>query len=44
MINFEKVSLIRPYKGYYGRMVLEAIEKNKHKHNINRAAVTLSMS
>ena len=32
MINFEDVSATRLCNRYYGIMVLEAIEINKHKH------------
>ena len=42
MVNFEDGSVIRLCNRYYNRSVLEAIEINKHKGNINREMATLS--
>ena len=42
MVNFEDASVIRSCNRYYDRLILEAIEINKHKDNINRETATFS--
>ena len=42
MVNFKDTFVIRSCNRYYDRLILEAIEINKHKDNINRETATLS--